>query len=127
MSAEVTGGREWLATLDEAIRIAPDQTARVVGKGSLNVKKAWQKRWRGHPRIKGIPYTIGYDVTSNGVGAAGEIGPDLDRGGQAPLSHIIELGSPTSAPIPGGLPSLEEEAPRFEQALADMAVKLLGG
>lgn len=125
MSADVTGGREWLATLDEAIRIAPDETAKVVGKGSFNIKKAWQKRWRGHPHIKGIPHTIGYDVTVNGLGAVGEIGPDLDRGGQAPLAHIIELGSPTSAPIPGGLPSLAEEAPRFEQALADMAVKLL--
>lgn len=123
---EVTGGREWIAALDAAIKTAPAETVKVVSRGSLQIKKAWQRRWKGHPHISHLPYTINYDIKSAWHTVSGEIGPDRDRGGQAPLAGIIEYGSPTSPPMPGGLPSLAEEAPRFEKALEDMAVKLLG-
>lgn len=126
MDAEVTGGREWLATLDEAIRIAPDETKKVVSRGALQIKKDWRKRWTGYPHIPVLPYAIGYDVEANGVGASAEIGPDKDKK-QGPLGNLIEFGSVNNSPIPGGLPALQAEGPRFEKALADMAVKLLEG
>jgi hypothetical protein len=125
VSVEVTGGREWLATLDAAVTQMPDQARKVVSKGSLNIKKDWRQRWSGHPHIPRLPYAISYDVTARRGAVEGEIGPDKDRGGQAPLGNIIEFGSPTSAPIPGGLPALEAEGPRFEAALAMLATKLL--
>lgn len=127
MSVETDGLREWQATLHEAFETVPEETAKVTSKGCLNIKRDWQRRWRGHPHISQLPYMINYDVVSARDNISGQVGPDLDRGGQAPLGGIIEYGSPTSAPIPGGLPALEEEAPRYEKALADMAVKLLEG
>jgi len=125
MSVKVEGLREWQETLHEAIELVPEETAKVVGRGCLNVKREWQSRWKGHPHISHLPYTINYDVETTREDVSGQVGPDLNRGGQAPLGGVIEYGSPTSAPIPGGLPALELEAPRFEKALADMAEKLL--
>lgn len=127
MSTNVEGLREWQATLHESIDELPPETEKVVGHGCLNIKREWQRRWKGHPHISHLPYTINYDVVSARGDVSGQVGPDLERGGQAPLGGIIENGSPTSAPIPGGAPALELEAPRFEKALADMAVKLLEG
>ncbi|HEY9414790.1 MAG TPA: hypothetical protein VIQ30_08545 [Pseudonocardia sp.] len=125
--SEVTGGRELIAVLDKAQRTAPAETERVVAKGAVNIKQDWRDRWKGHPRIARLPYTIGYDLTADWHTVAAEIGPDLDQGGQAALAHIIEFGLPDTPPIPGGLPALAAEAPRFEKALADMATNLLGG
>lgn len=129
MSIEVTtdGLRELIVDLDYATAAAPDKVAKVVGRGAFNIKKDWARRWSGHPHIPQIPGSISYDVEEWATGASAEIGPDKNRRPQAALAHIIEFGSPTSAPMPGGLPALETEAPKFVRALADLAEKLLTG
>lgn len=99
---------------------------RVVGRGAFNIKKGWKRRWEGHDFIPHLPNAISYDVTRHGTGGGNlvraEIGPDKNKR-QGPLGNIIEFGSPTSAPIPGGVPALEEEEPRFVNALADLGEK----
>lgn len=104
------------ATLPEAIA--------VVSKGSLNVKKGWQQRWKGNRHAPALAYAVGYDVTTTPGAITGTIGPDKDRR-QGPLGSLVEFGSVNNAPTPGGAPALDDEAPRFEAAVDALAKKLL--
>lgn len=124
-----TGLHELKAVLDDAGDEIIDQGKRLVGKGSNNIKKDWRARWSGLDHAGGLPRTINYDVKVKGTLIDGEIGPDLARGGQAPLGGFLDLeyGTRWSAPQPAGAPALEAEAPRFEKAVGDLAVKLLEG
>lgn len=103
------------------------EVRQVVSRGALQIKKDWADRWKGHPRIRHMPRSINYDVTSSGEGAEAEIGPDPSKL-QGNMAHLIEFGnaeygSVRNAPIPGGLPALAAEEPRFVQALADLGEK----
>jgi hypothetical protein len=97
----------------------------IVNRGAFSVKKDWQRRWSGHQHIRGLPHTITYDTEVSRDTASAEIGPDKNRGGQAPLAHLIEYGSVNNPPLPGGAPALEAEAPKFEAAIAAKAEKLV--
>jgi hypothetical protein len=105
----------------------PRGVRKIVSKGSFNIKKDWRDRWRGHPHIARLPFDITYDVTARVASVVGEIGPVRGKG-QGSLGHLIELGdteygSVRNAPIPGGLPALAAEEPRFVQALANLCEK----
>jgi hypothetical protein len=114
------------ADLDRAAREAPGEVRKIQQKGALNIKRDWQARWSGHPRIRMLPNTITYDTEQVGTKSVAEIGPERGRRGAA-LANLIEyeFGSIHSAPIPGGAPALEAEAPRYERHLADLEVRLL--
>ena len=129
VTVTATGLHELKGVLDDAGDEIIPQGERLVGKGSNQIKQDWKRRWSGLARAGGLPRTISYDVRTTGTLIDGEIGPDLDRGGQAPLGGFLELeyGTRWSAPQPAGAPALEAEAPRFEKALGDLAVKLLEG
>ena len=134
MGITVTGvdGRTGLdglaADLGGASRDTLPETRKVVQRGSLNVKRVWQKTWSGHPRIRMLPNTITYDTRQTLDKVEGEIGPEHGRRGVA-LANLIEyeFGGVHSAPIPGGAPALEAERPRFERALEDLGVRLAEG
>lgn len=103
------------------------EVRRVVSRGALNVKRDWARRWKGHPRIRALPYSINYDLASADDVLSAEIGPDHAKR-QATLAHLIEYGnaeygSVRNAPIPGGLPALAAEEPRFVRALGDLGEK----
>jgi hypothetical protein len=110
--------------LQRAVRDVVDEVRQVVSRGALNVKRDWRRRWSGHPTIRHLPDAVGYDVHGVGNTISAEIGPDKNRR-QGPLGNIIEFGSVNNPPIPGGLPALRAEAPRFERALTDVAERLL--
>lgn len=102
----------------------------VVSKGALNIKGDWADRWKGHPSIRHLPRAINYDVTSGRDFAEAEIGPDPGKR-QGNMAHLIEFGraeygSVRNAPIPGGVPALTAEEPRFVQALADLGEEVVG-
>lgn len=129
MSAQMRtqGLRELIADLDKAQSAAIDEVRGVVAKGALNIKNDWRRRWSGHPHIPLLPRAINYDIRmERGTGVEAEIGPDKDRP-QGPLGNLIEFGTATSAPLPGGLPALEAETPRYERALADLSERLAAG
>lgn len=111
--------------MDKAAALITPEVAKVIAKGSLNIKTGWQRLWSGYPHIKRIPRTISYDVTTTPALVSSDIGPDKSRGSQAHLATLIEYGSVHNAPIPGGAPALAAEAPRTEQALADLAERLI--
>jgi hypothetical protein len=112
--------------LDRAVDLIPAGTRAAVQKGSLNIKTDWRRRWSGHPHIKQIVPTITYDTTETSTRVVGEIGPDRSRGRAAALANIPEYGTVNNPPIPGGIPAVAAEEPRFEKAMQDLAVKALG-
>lgn len=101
-----------------------DEGKKSVFKGAMQIKEDWRKRWSGHPHIPRLPAAVTFDIGELGFKVEAEIGPDKDRP-QGALGNIIEFGTPKNAPIPGGLPALEAEVPRFEKAIADLGEKLL--
>lgn len=120
------GLRELVAMLTKAESRSVTEVRAVVERGAVNVKKDWQQRWSGIGHAPALAAAVNYDV-SYGLGSvSAEVGPDKGRR-QGALGNIIEFGTSKNAPIPGGLPALEAEQPRFERALADLAEKALGG
>lgn len=113
------------AELAHAAAVAPAESGKVVAKGAVNIKKDWRKRWTGFPHAPALPYAIGFDLRFHGVESEAEIGPDKDRP-QGALGNLLEYGSVKNAPIPGGAPALEAERPKFEKALNDLPVYVLG-
>ena len=132
MGVKVTGLDELIRDLEAIPEKGGKKFGAVVGKGATNVKRDWQRRWS--PRIGGGPENlphvvrgIGYDrVPDRGTHFEAEIGVSR-RNPQASLAHFAEMGSVRNAPIPGGLPALLTEDPKFVQAVADAAVELLEG
>lgn len=125
VAVDTTQLHEWSVVLGHAARDCPEEVKKVTGRGCNNIKQEWKRRWSGHAHLPHLPHTINYDVTRKGDIITGEVGPDRLKGGQAPLAAIIEYGQGANAPIPGGAPALEMEAPRYERALANLGVELL--
>jgi hypothetical protein len=114
-------GLELLAAdLAHEAKIAPAEARKVVQKGLLNIKGDWRKRWTGYPHAPRLPAAITYDTKQLGGRIDGEVGPDKDKP-QGDLGNLFEYGSVNNAPIPGGLPALRTEEPKFTKAMEDLA------
>ena len=133
MRFEHRGLDRFAVEIEDALRKAPAETLRVVGRGALNVKKDAQRTVRGklsggRSHLRRYPYSISYDVFQGVRGPSAEIGPDSSKKRlQGTLGGVVEYGSPTSAPMPHMRPAGEREVPKFAQALEDLAAKLLEG
>lgn len=121
--------RELGAFADDLMAVAfkaPGEVAAIVAKGAVNIKQDWRAAWSGHPHIRHLPRAIDYDMICTPVSASAEIGPRQDSI-QGPLAPFIEDGAAgRAAPIPGGRPAADREAPKFEAALAALTTRLLG-
>lgn len=124
MAADTRDLDRLLTTLSAAVYDAPKKTRKVASRGAFNIKRDWRKRWSRKPHIRLLMLGIGYDLNQNPVIVEAEIGPAADSP-QAPLGHLIEYGSPTSPPIPGGLAALAAEEPKFLSQLEKLALELL--
>lgn len=115
----------WIADLRRAAEDVDDEGEKVVSKGALNIKTDWKEHWDGYAHLPHLPHAINYDDVEKGAGAVEtSIGPV--RGElQAGLAPYIEYGTPTSRPIPGMTPAVDDEEPRFERAVGDLGEKLL--
>lgn len=122
---DVTGLDEWIAQLDKAQSQALPQAEAILAKGALNVKNSAMRRVSGHAHSPAYPRTIGYDMYHLPGSARARIGPDKGRR-QGALGNILEFGTVNNAPIPHLGPALTEEGPKFERALGDLGVELLG-
>lgn len=125
-NVEVSGLRELIAMLDKAESRSVPAVAAVVEKGAVNIKKDWQQRWGGIAHAPALPAAVTYDTAFGFGSVSAEIGPDKNKR-QGALGNIIEFGTSKNAPIPGGLPALEAEQPKFERELANLGEKALGG
>lgn len=121
----VHGLDELIADLTKAESRSVPAVAAVVERGAMNVKKDWRQRWSGLAHAPAVGASVSYDMRY-GIGTvAAEIGPDKAKR-QGALGNLLEFGSAKNAPIPGGLPALMTEQPKFEKALSDLSVDLLG-
>lgn len=123
-----------LRALAADMRAVPERLNRhlrpVIERGALNVKNALQEDMSARTHFPQLARSINYDVhltsfDGDGVMEA-EIGPDKARFGGA-LANIAYFGASRGG---GGrvrdpMERLEEEQPRFEQALADALEDLL--
>lgn len=124
------------ASFDDSLESMPRETRAVVQKGSLNVKNDAKGRVGSGGYVGAYGSTITYDTIETPNRITGEIGPDREKqagGGRkrtpGNLAWILEkeYGTPWSAPKPHLGPALDAEAPRFEKALENLAVKTLEG
>jgi hypothetical protein len=115
--------RELVADLERA-RGAVTVGARPILKASAEAVKAdWRDTWpwSGSRNLKGLGDTVTYEIRGLSV----EIGPV--KGGVGSLGNLIEFGSINNPPHPGGDGAIATEAPRFEAAMAAMAMAVLAG
>jgi len=111
--------------ITKASRVAPADAAKVVFVGAINIKKDGQRRIKGHPRLKRLPYALDFDTYRSLKGPAAEIGFNHAKP-QGPLGNVAEYGTVNNAPMPSVGPAADAEQPRFERAMEDLAVKALG-
>jgi len=116
----------YIAELGRVPKDLHDEVVKVGEKGALNIKKDWARAWSGHAYIGPLSRAVSYDRKFSGTGVEWEIGPDKGRA-QGALGNIIEFGTVNNAPIPGGLPALDREAPRMERHLSEVLGRVLGG
>lgn len=114
-----------ITSLDEASAVLPAETTKVVGKGALNIKNGARKRVRGLKHARRYPSAIDYDLYTTGRGAIADVGANKDKP-QGALGNLLEYGSVNNPPHPHIRPAAEEEMPRFQVAMEDLAVKALG-
>lgn len=127
----MTDGAEELRALAHDLREAPVKAQAaavgVVRHGALNVKRGWQDNARTSAGRHGrrYPSSIGYDTDIDKGHIEAEIGPDKNRP-QGALGNLIEFGSVHNPPHNDGGRALRVEAPKFEHALAEVALDALG-
>ncbi|WP_051790992.1 hypothetical protein [Amycolatopsis jejuensis] len=95
---------------------------RVVAKGAVNVKNGMRADAEGHATFKHFPRSISYDTTDDGLGAV--IGPDKNLI-QGALGNLIYFGRSNTPGVLNINKSIDKEAPRFADALADVAEDIL--
>jgi hypothetical protein len=96
----------------------------VVAKGALNIKTRWAELWADLESAPRLAAAVTYDLEQSATAFGALIGPDKDRP-QGALGNLVEFGSVNNAPTPGGQPALDEEAPRFEAAIASAAASAI--
>ena len=112
-------------TFDEALTESMPAVRAVVQKGALNIKNGARQRISGHAHAPAYPSSITYDTKIGPTSAEAEIGPEKGKR-QGALGNILEYGTVKNAPIPHIRPAADEELPRFDKALEDLAVKGVG-
>lgn len=93
----------------------------VVSKGALNVKNQMREEASGHPTYRHFPSSISYDMQGD-YGA--EIGPDKSRV-QGALGNLLYFGTSKTGGVLDINGPLNREAPRFTDAIADVAEDIL--
>jgi len=108
------------ANLGRASARVIDQAHAAIAKGALNIKNETRDGLKGLAYWAKLTSTVNYEQ----VGLWAEIGYDDRNMGE--LAGIFEFGSVKHAPHPTLIPAARAEAPRFEKAMGDLAVKAIG-
>ncbi|WP_422758286.1 hypothetical protein [Paenarthrobacter sp. C1] len=111
-------GQEFLEAAEQII----PEVRKVVEKGSLNIKKDIQESFRGSS-FEGAVRDIRYRVKSSGDTIEGSIAPYLDHEGFGSLVGVALYGGSRGGggTVVDPLHALQAEAPRFEEAILNVA------
>jgi len=123
VKVSIVGEKELVAEFEDARVFTRSEAKKVVSKGSVNIKSATRRRWRGIKHAPRLGLSVSYDMTEGEGYITSTIGPVDEPYNQGFLGGIIELGTPHSPPVPGLLPSLAEEEPRFAAACDALLAK----
>jgi len=129
MGAKAHGLRGLNADLKKAVKEARPAAKKIVGKGSLNIKRHAQKIIKGAGRRGYLPHyprSITYEVKASGTLVSSEIGPESTKL-QGGLGRLLENGSVNNAPIPHLSPALDAEEHVFYGYMEDLGESLLEG
>ncbi|HEX2551635.1 MAG TPA: hypothetical protein VHK64_08580 [Nocardioidaceae bacterium] len=110
--------------LEKATAVAAAETSKVVSRGALNIKTGARRRITGLAHARRYPYAIDYDLHVTGRGAVADVGANKDKP-QGALGNLLEYGSIKNPPHPHIRPAADDEMPKFEKAMDDLAVKAL--
>ncbi len=128
VSVDTSELRELSADLRSApSSIAPKVNA-VVFKGAMNIKAAMVSDMSASRSFRGVARDIDFDMIDGQDSVAAEIGPRSAPGAAGNLANIAYFGSPTragGATVRDPREALEDEQPKFEQALADVLGEIL--
>lgn len=113
-----------LGDLEKTAEWAPRDARAVIKKGAQQIKTDAQRRISGLAHAPAYPRSISYDTHETPGGGWAEIGPDKDKR-QGALGNLLEYGSIRNAPIPHLAPALEDERPRLQRALQELAGRIL--
>jgi hypothetical protein len=131
MGTRMVGMQEWLDDLHTLPERADKEFRTVVSHGALNIKTQWRATWNAAKHFPThIPHLvqgIGYDTSAHPPEWWSAIIGVAYANRQSAIAHLLEYGSVNNAPIPGGQAALDAEEPRFADAVADAAVRLLDG
>ena len=98
----------------------------VLSKGALNIKNTMRADFQtsGNKGFRYVGSTVNYDLHTDGGELEAEIGPDKPSGA---LANVALFGTwKGGGTVADPQHALDEEAPRFEQALGDLAEELFG-
>ncbi len=130
MGAQVHGMDEWIADLESLPERAPKMFRPIVSRAGVQIKRDWKARWEAirktRTHLPHLPRGIGYDTSEKDDVYSLSVGVNPTNR-QAFLAKVIEYGTPTSAPHPGGQPALDAEIPRLMKAAEKAAADLLDG
>ena|SRR5690625_606787 len=98
----------------------------VVERGAVQIKNDLQQQMRGSRHFAPVARGISYDMRSPGGAYEAEIGPE--KGSPGSLANIAYFGDSLGAgTVEDPTAALEREAPKFADALADLAADLVFG
>lgn len=124
MTADTRELDAWAAVLEAAGADAMAEGAKVVAKGSLNIKNDARRMAPHGAHTPHYEASISYDVTTGPGWIEGEVGPAAGRR-QRGLGNLLEYGGPRNAPHPHHEPALDAEGPRFYVAAEALAAGLV--
>lgn len=125
---------QFARALEQSVGKTPKAAVAVVKRGALNVKNDARRNVRASAPVHSAHAyaAITYDVDVERTEIVAEIGYDKDkdkgsgkRTGPGGLGNILEFGSANNPPHRDVGRALDDEEPRFADALGDMGEKLL--
>ena len=129
MGAKVTGLEELSEDMQQAVKDAIPGAKKIVGKGSLQIKRESQRIIRARSKRGYLPHyprAITYEVKAAGAVVSSEIGPDPSKP-QGGLGGLLENGSVNNSPIPHLNPALDLEEHVFYGYMEQLGESLLEG
>ena len=98
----------------------------VLSRGALNIKNQIRESFEasGNAGFRFVGRSVSYDLTTEGTELSAEIGPTKPEGA---LANVAIFGTPRGGgTVADPREALEAEAPKFTEALADLAEELFG-
>lgn len=118
-----------LMALGNDLRHAGDnimsELEKVTFKGAMNVKQGMLEQLQDSTHFKSISRSVDFDIDVGPDGVEAEIGPRHGPGEPGNLANVAYFGTSRGGGTVDFMKPFEEEKPRFEKAIGDVAKNVL--